>query len=95
MIDFSHKICYNNNVIRKGELKMRELVELIGKRNGYKDIDIWNCYDKIDNNIRKLSKAELKTNSEEIILLAIQYSLSLKLQMEYKDITNFVQERGL
>ena len=71
---------------------MRELVEMIGIRNGYSKIDIWNQYRAIDNNISELVKAGLAVPTDIIILTAIKYSLSLKLQMDYKGILNYVQE---
>ena len=72
---------------------MEKLVEMIGKRNGYKETDIWNCYKRISTNVEKLVEAELKADTDTIILLAIEYSLSLRLQMEYKSILTFVQEK--
>lgn len=71
---------------------MRELVEMIGVREGYSRIDIWNQYRAIDNNISELVKAGLKVDTDTIILLAIKYSLSLRLQMDYKGILTYVQE---
>lgn len=71
---------------------MKELIELIGKKAGYSTIDIFNQYAAIDNNISKLIYAEVKLETDLIILKAIEYSLSLKLQMEYKNILNYVQE---
>lgn len=76
---------------------MRELVEMIGIRGGYSRIDIWNQYRAIDNNISELVKAGLlidgrPAQTDVIILIAIRYSLSLKLQMEYKGILNYAQE---
>lgn len=71
---------------------MKDLVEMIGKKGGFKETDIWNQYETISNNISKLVKAELVAPTDVIILTAIKYSLSLKLQMEYKGILNYVQE---
>lgn len=71
---------------------MRELVEMVGVREGYSRIDIWNQYRAIDNNISELVKAGLKVDTDTIILLAIKYSLSLRLQMDYKGILTYVQE---
>lgn len=71
---------------------MKELVEMVGKKNGYSIIDIDNQIASIDSNIAKLIEAELKKSIEEIIVLAIEYSLSLKKQMKYKGIINFVQD---
>lgn len=69
---------------------MKALVELIGKREGYSTIDIHNQYEAISKNIERLVEAELKMDTDSIILNAIKYSISLKLQMEYKSIINFV-----
>ena len=71
---------------------MKELVEFIGKKAGYSIIDIYNQYSSIDNNISKLIYAEVKLETDKIILIAIEYSLNLKLQMKYKSIINYVQE---
>lgn len=71
---------------------MKELVEMIGKRGGYSTIDIWNQYERISNNISKLAQAEMKADTDTIILTAIKYSLSFKLQREYGDILTYVQE---
>ena len=71
---------------------MKELVEFIGKIAGYSIIDIYNQYSSIDNNISKLIYAEVKLETDKIILIAIEYSLNLKLQMKYKSIINYVQE---
>lgn len=72
---------------------MEKLVEMIGKKNGYKEMDIWNCYKRISTNVEKLVEADLKADTDTIILLAIEYSLSLRLQMDYGNILYFVQEK--
>ena len=71
---------------------MKKLVEMIGKREGYSTIDIYNQYELISKNIEKLVDAEVKFDTDKIILTSIKYSLSLKLQMQYKNIINYVQE---
>lgn len=71
---------------------MKELVEMIGKRNGVSVIDIYNQYESIDNNIKKLVEAEVKLSTDEIIMVAIKWCLSLKLRMEYKTIFNYITE---
>lgn len=71
---------------------MKTLVEMIGKRNGISVIDIHNQYESIDNNIKKLVEAEVKLSTDEIIMVAIKWCLSLKLRMEYKTIFNYITE---
>lgn len=71
---------------------MKELVEMIGKRNDISVIDIHNQYESIDNNIKKLVEAEVKLSTDEIIMVAIKWCLSLKLRMEYKTIFNYITE---
>lgn len=71
---------------------MKELIEMVGKKKGYSDIDIWNASEKIDLCISKLIKAECKLDIETLILISIEYSLSFNLQMKYKSILNYVQE---
>ena len=71
---------------------MKKLVEMIGKKEGYSTIDIYNQYELISKNIEKLVDADVKFDTDTIILTSIKYSLSLKLQMEYKNILNYVQE---
>lgn len=71
---------------------MKALVEMIGKRNDISVIDIHNQYESIDNNIKKLVEAEVKLSTDEIIMVAIKWCLSLKLRMEYKTIFNYVTE---
>lgn len=71
---------------------MKALVEMIGKRNGISAIDIHNQYESIDNNIKKLVEAEVKLSTDEIIMVAIKWCLSLKLRMEYKTIFNYITE---
>lgn len=70
---------------------MKKLVEMIGKKEGYSTIDIYNQYELISKNIEKLVDADVKFDTDTIILTSIKYSLSLKLQMEYKNILNYVQ----
>lgn len=71
---------------------MKTLVEMIGKRNDISVIDIHNQYESIDNNIKKLVEAEVKLSTDEIIMVAIKWCLSLKLRMEYKTIFNYITE---
>lgn len=71
---------------------MKALVEMIGKRNDISVIDIHNQYESIDNNIKKLVEAEVKLSTDEIIMVAIKWCLSLKLRMEYKTIFNYITE---
>lgn len=72
---------------------MRDLVELTGKKHGYSIIDIFNQMDRIDKNISELARADYKVDIETLIITAIEYSLSFRLQNEYKHILNYVQER--
>lgn len=72
---------------------MEELIEKIGVKGNFNKIDIWNQMSVIDANISRLVEAELNLCTEELILIAINYSLSLKLQMEYKNILNFAQSK--
>lgn len=71
---------------------MKELVETIGKSAGYSVIDIHNCYGKIDRNITKMVKAELTITIYDLIVIAIEYSTSLKLQREYYSVLDYVLE---
>ena len=71
---------------------MKALVEMIGKRNDISVIDIHNQYESIDNNIKKLVEAEVKLSTDEIIMVAIKWCLSLKIRMEYKTIFNYITE---
>ena len=70
---------------------MEKLIENIGVKGGFNKVDIWNQMDSINANINKLAEADLNTYTDKIILIAINYSLSLKLQMEYKNVINFAQ----
>ena len=85
-------VIYNCKEKRKKELNMKELVEMIGKTEGYSVIDIHNCYGRIDHNITKLVRAGLNVTTNDLIVIAIEYSTSLKLQREYKNVLNYVQE---
>lgn len=71
---------------------MKDLVEMIGARSGYSEIDIHNQYESISANITKLVQAKANLTTDEIIIASIRWALSLKLRMEYKTIFNFIQE---
>lgn len=72
---------------------MKLLVEMIGKRNGYSDTDIYNQYERISRNVERLVNAEINLPTDEIIILSIEYSLSFRLQREYENILNYVEEK--
>lgn len=72
---------------------MKDLVELIGKENGYSVLHIHNQIERINYNISELVKAGYKVDVKALILTAIEYSLNFKLQNEYKHILNYIQEK--
>lgn len=69
---------------------MKELVELIGERNGYSRIDIHNCWDIINNAIEYMAKGQITIPTNEVILMGIKWGTSLKLRMNYKTLDNFI-----
>lgn len=71
---------------------MEKLVEMIGKRNGVSEIDIFNQYASISKSVEQLIEAKVQLSTDEIIMAAIRWNLSLKLRMEYKTIFNYIQE---
>lgn len=74
---------------------MKKLIEMVGKQGGYSEIDIFNSMEKINRCIEKLVEAECQLDVEQIILASIVYSLSLKKQMTYGSILNFIQEETI
>lgn len=74
---------------------MRELVESIGKANGFSPIDIYNCYARIDYNVGEIVKSGIWFSMGDMIIASIRYSTSLKLQREYKNIIEYIQDKYL
>lgn len=72
---------------------MKELVELIGERNGYNRTDIHNCWDRINNAIEYMAKGEITLPTNDIILIAISWGISLKLRTNYKTLDNYIEEK--